>query len=422
GQGHGGSPRPDHVPSPKPDARVRFIEPGDIAQQTTTMTTMQISTQALRISTASGGMEPLTLDFGGSNALSAAIASGLTTPPPTGLMTNGNGSRRHDDADSQVSNAPSSVTVESLLTVVSTPSMVTAHPAAFVPSTPTAASYQMQQGLMTTLADLEVTAGIPPSPLIDGKPDRQRIPTPPAVSATNSRNVTPPPSDHPPAPISKDNPSSSIARIPSSSTSTRRRYNLHDNNHDNNHHHHPSNLRPLLHLMHHLTSFPLPYLAPASSSSTTRRALPPPQSPQPHHLLHSLLLVRRLLLTPRHPSEPPHVLRAPEALLLAGAMLSEAHLADVQTSACAWGLAMGWGDEEDGGCGGGSGARRVAEVRRCALVRLHFETGVGKEEFAQWVEVVRAYAYERSGATTRGASGWKEEDLSSCSSGDEDDV
>ncbi|KAJ3209549.1 hypothetical protein HDU67_006138, partial [Dinochytrium kinnereticum] len=96
----------------------------------------------------------------------------------------------------------------------------------------------------------------------------------------------------------------------------------------------------------------------------------------PHLLMHGLLLVHRIVSI----SGPlPLSLASPTRLLLAGLMLSEAHLSDTQTAASVWARVAAIPE----GPGG------IATIKREALEALAYGVGVKEDEYAAWVRAVK---------------------------------
>ncbi|KAJ3114552.1 hypothetical protein HDU96_001971 [Phlyctochytrium bullatum] len=104
----------------------------------------------------------------------------------------------------------------------------------------------------------------------------------------------------------------------------------------------------------------------------------------PHLLMHALLLVHRIV---SNPAPLPPSLGSPTRLLLAGLMLSEAHLSDTQTSAAVWARVAAIPE----------GARGVATVKRDALEVLAYGVGVKEDEYSAWVRAVKK-CFDKSSA------------------------
>ncbi|KAJ3094020.1 hypothetical protein HDU97_008681, partial [Phlyctochytrium planicorne] len=96
----------------------------------------------------------------------------------------------------------------------------------------------------------------------------------------------------------------------------------------------------------------------------------------PHLLMHGLLLVHRIVSI-QGPLPTP--LSSPTRLLLAGLMLSEAHLSDTQTSASVWARVAGIQEGPNG----------IAAIKREALEALAYDVGAKEEEYAAWVKAVK---------------------------------
>ncbi|KAJ3097543.1 hypothetical protein HDU97_004768 [Phlyctochytrium planicorne] len=96
----------------------------------------------------------------------------------------------------------------------------------------------------------------------------------------------------------------------------------------------------------------------------------------PHLLMHGLLLVHRIVSVQ---GPLPLALSSPTRLLLAGLMLSEAHLSDTQTSASVWSRVAGIQE----------GPHGVAAIKREALQILAYDVGAKEEEYSAWVKAVK---------------------------------
>ncbi|KAJ3086046.1 hypothetical protein HDU96_005097, partial [Phlyctochytrium bullatum] len=102
----------------------------------------------------------------------------------------------------------------------------------------------------------------------------------------------------------------------------------------------------------------------------------PPPHPPPTGDAHRL---SRTPLAQRHPD----LLLNPTSLLLAGLLIAEAHLADVQTSTAVWAQLAGFAER-----------KAVARLKRLALAAVEHETFVGAREYVEWLGWVRAFIQE----------------------------
>ncbi|KAJ3129574.1 hypothetical protein HK101_005216, partial [Irineochytrium annulatum] len=130
----------------------------------------------------------------------------------------------------------------------------------------------------------------------------------------------------------------------------------------------------------------------------------------PHSVLHALMVASRIL-SARETSHASTTERLPEALadpvglMVASVMITEAHLADRQTSCAVWGRFMaasvaegqivvrvegGAGDGVEEHVGGDKGAAiACARLKRMALGWLNYDCHISLEEYVAWLKSLK---------------------------------
>ncbi|KAJ3093803.1 hypothetical protein HDU97_008993 [Phlyctochytrium planicorne] len=152
-------------------------------------------------------------------------------------------------------------------------------------------------------------------------------------------------------------------------------------------------LRRAIFLAAHASRFPYPYRSDAAIPTYRPHNASSPSSsnpishipPSPHLLFHALYYAHRISRSPLA-SQRPDLFAKPHTLLLAGVLLAEAHLADVQTSTAVWCKLTGLIERRD-----------VANLKMMALHAVEFESAIGVECYMGWLGHVRGFIQERYG-------------------------
>ncbi|KAJ3207845.1 hypothetical protein HDU67_007186 [Dinochytrium kinnereticum] len=147
-------------------------------------------------------------------------------------------------------------------------------------------------------------------------------------------------------------------------------------------------LRKATFLCAHASRFPYPYRSseiPSYSNGTIIASTVP--TPSPHLLFQALFHAYRISRSATA-SEHAELLLKPHKLLLAGIIMAEAHLADIQTSTAVWAKLLGLEQRS-----------QVADIKRMALMAVDYRTGISPEEYVSWLAHVRQFIQERHPAT-----------------------